>query len=236
MDRDKLIERGRKLFAMSQDQGSPAEADIAARRMRALMSTHDITIDELRGIDRDDYSLAHHEEKRRSSARRKRKSSSVRRKQVKRFTWSNFIVFVIAMCGLVFVFKSITTYTDLNGFQIPGSDVLNSTQPRSTTKTVNPLLTAKVERATVVEDELIVLWINGSGVSSLPETSSLLSSFRIIGTSVNEIDRTDGGVSVEGFQIRIEMQATKTGTLFIPSFYADGARSELIIINVLSRK
>ena len=64
MDRDKLIERGRKLFAMSQDQGSPAEADIAARRMRALMSTHDITIDELRGIDRDDYSPAHHGEKR----------------------------------------------------------------------------------------------------------------------------------------------------------------------------
>ena len=218
---------------MSQDQSSPTEAAIAARRMRVLMSTHDITIDELRGISRDDYSPAQHEEKRRPNARRKRKSSSVRRKQVKRFTWSNFIVFVIAMCGLVFVFKSITKYTDLNAFQIPGSDVFKSTRPRINTQTVNPVLTAKVERATVVEDELIVLWINGSGVSSLPETSSLLASFRIVGKAVNEIDRSVGGI--DGFQIRIEMQATKTGTLFIPAFFADGARSELIVINVLSR-
>ena len=235
MDRDKLIERGRKLFAMSQDQSSPTEAAIAARRMRVLMSTHDITIDELRAT-RDEYSPAHHEEKRRPNARRKRKSSSVRRKRAKRFTWSKFIGFVIAMCGLVFVFKTIATYTDLNGFQIPGSDVLKSTQPHITTQTVNPVLTAKVERTTVVEDEFIVLWINGSGVSSLPETSSLLGSFRIVGKAVNKTDRTDGGVRVEGFQIRIDMQATKTGTLFIPSFYADGARSELIVINVLSRK
>ena len=203
MDRDKLIERGRKLFAMSQDQSSPAEADIAARRMRALMSTHDITIDELRGIDRDDYSPVHHEEKRRPNARRKRKSSSVRRKQAKRFTWSKFIFFVIAMVGLIFVFNSIATYTDLNGFQIPGSDVLKSTQPHITTQTVNPVLTAKVERTTVVEGELIVLWINGSGVSSLPETSSLLGSFRIVGKAVNKTDRTMVGLESKVFKYEL---------------------------------
>ena len=43
MNKDKLIERVRKLFAMSQDTSSPAEAAIAAARVRKLMDEHGIT-------------------------------------------------------------------------------------------------------------------------------------------------------------------------------------------------
>lgn len=42
MKKKKLIERIRKLYAMSQDASSPNEAEIAARRCRAMMDEHDI--------------------------------------------------------------------------------------------------------------------------------------------------------------------------------------------------
>ncbi len=47
MEKSELIERIRKLFAMSQDTSSPAEAAIAARRCRSLMDEHGVTADDL---------------------------------------------------------------------------------------------------------------------------------------------------------------------------------------------
>ena len=48
MDRDKIIARVRKLYAMSQEaQSSPNEAEIALRRCQSLMSRFGVTIDEL---------------------------------------------------------------------------------------------------------------------------------------------------------------------------------------------
>lgn len=46
-NRDAIIERLRKLYAMSQDVSSPEEAAIAGRRARALMDKHGVTIDDL---------------------------------------------------------------------------------------------------------------------------------------------------------------------------------------------
>lgn len=47
MDKEKLIERVRKLFAMANDASSEHEAAIAAKRMRKLMDEHGITIADL---------------------------------------------------------------------------------------------------------------------------------------------------------------------------------------------
>ena len=51
MNNEKVIERAKKLLAMSQDKSSPAEAEIAAKRLRKMMSENDISIEELRGSE-----------------------------------------------------------------------------------------------------------------------------------------------------------------------------------------
>lgn len=43
----KLIERARNLFAMSQDTSSPHEAEIAAKRVRAMIDEHGFTLKDL---------------------------------------------------------------------------------------------------------------------------------------------------------------------------------------------
>lgn len=48
MDKQKLIERVRKLYAMSQDTSSPKEAAIAARRARVLMDQEGITLKDIK--------------------------------------------------------------------------------------------------------------------------------------------------------------------------------------------
>ncbi len=47
MKDDKLIERARKLYAMSNDTSSPAEAAIALKRVTSMMQTHGITAEDL---------------------------------------------------------------------------------------------------------------------------------------------------------------------------------------------
>lgn len=81
MDRDKLLERVRKLHAMSQDSSSPAEAAIAARRLKALMSEHRITFEEIRGPEFNPPSPARYEERRRTSVRPKRTRSRTDRSE-----------------------------------------------------------------------------------------------------------------------------------------------------------
>jgi hypothetical protein len=49
----KIIERMKKLLAMSQDASSEHEAMIAARRLHALMSKHDISLSELENKEQD---------------------------------------------------------------------------------------------------------------------------------------------------------------------------------------
>lgn len=63
MDRKKLIERVRKLLAMSQDTSSPQEAAIAARRVRHLMLKHNIdNVDVLlKGLTEDDIEKRTHD-------------------------------------------------------------------------------------------------------------------------------------------------------------------------------
>jgi len=52
MEREKIIARVRKLYAMSQEaESSPNEADIALRRCQSLMSKFGVTIDELETSD-----------------------------------------------------------------------------------------------------------------------------------------------------------------------------------------
>lgn len=47
MDREKLLDRIRRLYAMAQDTSSPNEATIAARRVRALMDENGITVEDI---------------------------------------------------------------------------------------------------------------------------------------------------------------------------------------------
>ncbi len=47
MTHEKLLERIRRLYAMSNDTSSPAEAAIAAKRVRSLMDQHQVTVEDL---------------------------------------------------------------------------------------------------------------------------------------------------------------------------------------------
>lgn len=58
MDKDKLIERLRKLYAMSQDASSPAEAAIAAKRARRLMDVEGLTLEDIENSKPNDFGEA----------------------------------------------------------------------------------------------------------------------------------------------------------------------------------
>jgi len=226
MDRDKQIERARKLFAMSQDSSSPSEAAIADRRLKVLIDEHHITLEEIKGIEPDSSSRHRHDVSRRPSGRRKRTRSARQRKKPSSFQSKRFVA-VIAVCAVAFTFWIIFASVDeTNGFI---SSVTGGRSVENTSRPGTPSLTTNVERASVVEGESFVLYINGSGISSVPNTSSLASNFRIVATQVQESANTNS------FTIRLGLEPRQTGVLFIPSFFADGISSERILLDVVPR-
>lgn len=215
---------------MSEDLGSPAEAAIAERRLKALMVEHDLSIGEIKRTKRRDSTQAGHEERQNSPARRKRTQSSVRWKQPRSNVWPIRIVAIVAMFGFVATLYFWMTFT---GTQRTGYQIAEIFQPQQLEKSPGdgtPSLTTRVDRASVFEGESVTLYINGSGISARPNTSSLWQDFKIIATeNTNNPDEQD-------FRIRIILQPRRTGTLIIPSFRAGSVSSELIIMNVLVRK
>jgi len=233
VDRDKLIERARKLFAMSRDSGSPAEAAIADRRLSALMEKHHITLEQIKGTERQDSSTVQTEEQRGHTVRRKRRRTSTRSpsepKDTRTAVRLDRVAAVIAISGVGLAFIVWFTFTGIesSGERMTGS--LASLQPEKSPEPGTPFLSANVERASLIEDEPVVLFINGSAVSRAPDTSSLASDFIIIDKQLQ------ASANNKAFQIRMILQPRETGVLFIPSFTVDGVRTEGIILNVVPR-
>jgi len=194
MDRDRLLERVRKLLAMSQDSSSPAEAAIADRRLKALMSEHQITFEEIKGPQRDSSTPPRppgSEERKRTSVLVKRTRSRTRsRAQAKRTQsrtgWIRGTVF-IAVCGIALALVVWILFNGIEEIPVNNTASLESHQSEATSRYIAPTLTTRVERASVIEGESIVLYITGSGLSAPPDTSSLLSSFRIVRTNATNM-------------------------------------------------
>lgn len=132
------------------------------------------------------------------------------------------------MCAVAFIFWIIFAGVEETGGLI--SSVTGGRSVEDASRHISSSLTTNVERASVVEGESFVLYINGSGLSAMPNTSSLASNFRIVGTQVQESANTNN------FTIRMVLEPRQTGVLFIPSFFADGVSSERIILDVVPRK
>lgn len=231
MDRDKLLERARKLYAMSQDLSSPAEAAIADRRLSALMQQHHITLEQIR-ITPEHSSPVTSEQPVRQEVRRKRKRkrtsarSSPKPKETRTTAHLDRVAAVIALCGIglsIIVWITFTTFESSGEQHTSQSEAL---QLGTSAEHGTPALTSNVERAALFEGESVTLYINGSAISRAPDISGLASDFVIIGKQIN----SDRGK--DAFQIRLVLQPRKTGVLFIPSFTVDGVRSAGIMVNV----
>ncbi len=222
MDRAKLIERLRKLLAMSRDTSSPVEAAIATRRMKALMGKFDVTLAEIADTDRNTTGEPSVNASGSSTRRkRRRKRPPVQRKRTVRPV-------ILAASGIAIAVGSWLLFTSVNNTG-SGAEGGLARQVVQGSRQKAPSLNTKVERSSIMEGESIVLHVSGSAVSSVPSTSSLLQDFRIIETQVKRAANT------QDFHMRVELQPRETGMLFIPSFYVDGIRTEGIIIDVVAR-
>ena len=86
-------------------------------------------------------------------------------------------------------------------------------------------LETEVDRETVIDGESVVLYISGTDLSDIPDTSALLPNFRIIHSGVSSNQQVVNGVSTRGFQVRLELQAKNTGSSVIPALTIDGVLS-----------
>ena len=96
-------------------------------------------------------------------------------------------------------------------------------------------LETEVDRETVIDGESVVLYISGTDLSDIPDTSALLPNFRIIHSGVSSNQQVVNGVSTRGFQVRLELQAKNTGSSVIPALTIDGVSSDPIAITVVPR-
>ncbi len=213
---------------MSRDPGSPAEAAIAERRLNALMGQYDISFAEIRRYERSS------EKKKdigpQASGRRKRTSSSVQRTQPPPpGRKQNRIIAFIAFCGLMTALGFWFLFSGVVEIKSPLGDIAYELRAEKPHQHLTSTLIAQVDRATVVEGDSVVLYITGSGVPTVPNTSSLWQDFKIIGTEITQTR------SPQGFRLRVMLQPRRTGTLVIPSFRVNEIGSELILLDVLPR-
>jgi len=96
-------------------------------------------------------------------------------------------------------------------------------------------LETEVDRETVIDGESVVLYITGSDLSDIPDTSPLLPNFRIIHSGVSSNQQIVNGVATRGFQVRLELQAKNTGSSVIPALSVDGVSSKPIAVTVVPR-
>lgn len=212
---------------MSRDSGSPAEAAIAERRLNALMCKYDISFAEIGRVERS--SQGRKDGGTAASVRRKRTSSSVQWKQPQSTRQPNRILAIIALCGFVVALGFWLLVSDVVEFNSPLVEIAPELQLEKPHGYQASSLIARLDRTTVIEGESVVLYITGSGVSSVPNTTSLWQDFKIIGTEFTEARET------LGFRLRVMLQPRRAGTLVIPSFRVDEIRSELIVLDVLRR-
>ena len=227
LNRVKHVERARKLLAMSEDAGSPAEAAIAERRLKVLMEKYDMSIAEIKRTEQEHVRYADHPNKPSTPVRRKRTRSSVRWKQPASSFKSNRLVAIAALCGFV---ATLGLWLFFNGNDSVGGHLIQivEDQPSDNTQLYGePALTAVVDRATVLDGGSFVLYIEGTGLSSIPDTSSLWRDFTVISTDISKKQ------NAHDYRIQVMLQPRRSGTLLVPSFSVNEVRSELIVIDVL---
>lgn len=214
---------------MSEDSSSPTEAAIADRRLKVLMNKHDMSIAEIKRTEQRYASQEQHENRQKTPARRKRTRTTVQWKQPHSAVRSNRIFALVAMLGFVAALGFWITLTGVDGNKVPMPEILQTRPLQKPLQAGTSSLTTRLNKTSVIEGESIVLHINGTAISAMPDTSSLWQDFKIIATEVTE------GPNAQDFRIQMLLQPRRTGTLMIPSFRVDEVRSELIIVEVLKR-
>lgn|GEM_PF-28698 len=96
-------------------------------------------------------------------------------------------------------------------------------------------LIAEVDRETVIDGEMIVLYIEGKDIPQLPDTSSLNTDFRITQSGQSNSQTIINGKRSRTTTIRLELQPKKLGSSVIPAFTAGGVSSDPITIEVVAR-
>ena len=96
-------------------------------------------------------------------------------------------------------------------------------------------LEAEVRKQTVVDGETVLLYIIGEDLRAYPDTTELNRRFDIVGSRRQQSQFVDGGVVKSRYTMLLELLPKHLGVSDIPSFEADGQRSEKISIEVVAR-
>ncbi len=96
-------------------------------------------------------------------------------------------------------------------------------------------LSTEVDRTTVIDGESVVLYIEGTDITQLPDTSSLNTNFRIVQSGQSSSQTIVNGKSSRKITLRLELQPKSLGSVVIPAFTASGASSDPITIEVVPR-
>ncbi len=96
-------------------------------------------------------------------------------------------------------------------------------------------LTAEVDRQTIIDGEAVVLYIKGTDIPNLPDTSSLNANFRIIQSGQSTSQTIVNGKSSRTVTVRLELQPKSLGSSVIPAFTVGSVSSDPITIEVVAR-
>ncbi len=214
---------------MSRDLSSPAEAAIAERRLKVLMEKYDISIAEINRSQRAEPAEPLHANRYRERVRKRRTRPNVKWKQPRPSRRLHRTFALVAVSGFAVVLTVWFSLPFFNQRSSPISTVLPEKSSSGDQQRVAAALDSRIDSASIIEGETVVLHIAGTGLSSVPDISSLWRDFNILATDERKIPETNG------LYVRVMLQPRRAGTIMIPSFYANGARSEHIILDVLDR-
>lgn len=96
-------------------------------------------------------------------------------------------------------------------------------------------LTAQLDRTTVIDGESVVLYLEGTDIKQLPDTSALNANFRIVQSGQSSSQTIVNGKSSHKLTIRLELQPKNLGATVIPAFTVGGVSSDPIAIEVVAR-
>ena len=96
-------------------------------------------------------------------------------------------------------------------------------------------LTAEVDRTTVIDGESVVLYLEGTDIPQLPDTSALNANFRIMQSGQSSSQTIINGRSSRKVTVRFELQPKNLGSSVIPAFTVAGVSSQPITIEVVAR-
>ena len=167
---------------MSRDLSSPAEAAIAERRLKVLMEKYDISIAEINRSQRVDPPEPQHAYRYGEPVRKRRTRPNVKWKQPRPSRRLHRVFALVAVSGFAVVLTvwfSLPLYNQRSG---PISNVMLAKSSGDTQQRVATALSARIDSASIIEGETVVLHIAGTGLSTVPDISSLWQDFKILAT------------------------------------------------------